>query len=64
VRDGCRQRLEAIDFGRRLVHAGALLPAVWILAALARRGLTVYPHQAVEKHMGRVPLILLVASLA
>lgn len=37
---------------------------MWILAALARRGLTVYPHQAIEKHTGRMALILLVASLA
>lgn len=56
--------MQALDLGRWLVHAGALLPALWILAALAGGGLTVNPYQAVEQRTGRVALILLILTLA
>jgi hypothetical protein len=62
--DGWRQHLEAINLGRRLVHAGVLLPDAWILAALVRCDQTVCPHKAVGKHRDRAALILLVTSLA
>ena len=59
-----RERLQTIDLLRLAVHVGALLPAVWILAAVARGDLTANPLQAVEQRTGRIALILLVVSLA
>lgn len=59
-----RARWRAVDGGRWLVHVGALLPAIWILAAWVGGGLTVNPYQAVEQRTGRVALILLILSLA
>lgn len=61
---GWRRRLSGLDLGRWLVHAAALLPALWILAALAGGERFVNPYQAVEQRTGRVALILLVLSLA
>jgi len=62
--DGWRRRLSGLDLGRWLLHVAALLPALWILAALAGAGQFVNPYQAVEQRTGRVALILLVLSLA
>jgi len=59
-----RRRLSAIDWQRWVVHAGALLPALWIVADAARGALTANPYQAVEQRTGRAALILLVLSLA
>ncbi len=62
--DGWRRRLSGLDLGRWLVHLAALLPALWILAALAGGGQFVNPYQAVEQRTGRIALILLSLSLA
>lgn len=62
--DGWRRRVAGLDLGRWLVHAAALLPALWILAAVAGGQGLVNPFQAVEQRTGRVALILLVLSLA
>jgi sulfoxide reductase heme-binding subunit YedZ len=59
-----RERLQTVDLLRIAVHVGALLPAIWILAAVARGDLTANPYQAVEQRTGRTALILLVISLA
>jgi len=59
-----RRRLSGLDLSRWLVHAAALLPALWILAALAAGEQFVNPYQAVEQRTGRVALILLMLSLA
>ena len=61
---GRRQRLPAINLNRWLVHAAALLPALWILAAVAGGGLVVNPYQIIEKRTGRAALIMLLATLA
>lgn len=57
-------RLQTIDLLRLAVHVGAVLPAVWILAAWASGDLTANPYQAVEQRTGKTALILLVLSLA
>lgn len=62
--DRWRRRLSRLDLGRWLVHGAALLPALWILTALAGGGQFVNPYQAVEQRTGRVALILLILSLA
>ncbi len=58
------ERVRAFGLLRLAVHLGALLPAVWILAAVARGDLTANPYQAVEQRTGRTALILLMFSLA
>ena len=58
-----RERLQTIDLLRLAVHVGALLPAVWILAAVVRGDLTANPIQAVEQGTGRTALVLLMISL-
>jgi len=61
---GWRRRLAGLDLGRWLVHAAAILPAFWVLAALVGGEQFVNPYQAVEQRTGRVALILLMLSLA
>lgn len=57
-------RVRALDWPRLAVHAGSLLPAIWIIAAGLRSELTANPIQAVEQRTGRIALTLLVLSLA
>jgi len=59
-----RERLRDLDWQRWAVHAAALLPAIWILAAGLRSDLTANPIQAIEQRSGRIALTLLVVSLA
>lgn len=59
-----RGRAQALDLPRWGVHLGALLPALWMLAAGLRGALTVNPLQALEQQTGRAALTLLVLSLA
>jgi sulfoxide reductase heme-binding subunit YedZ len=56
--------VRALDWPRLAVHVGALLPAIWILAAGLRSDLTANPIQAIEQRTGRIALTLLVVSLA
>lgn len=59
-----RERVRALDGQRWAVHAAALLPALWMLAAGLRGALTFNPLQALEQQTGRAALTLLVVSLA
>jgi sulfoxide reductase heme-binding subunit YedZ len=58
------RRVRALDWPRLAVHVGALLPAIWILAAGLRSDLTANPIQAIEQRTGRIALTLLLLSLA
>lgn len=59
-----RMRLPDLDWQRWAVHAGALLPLLWLAVDGWRGQLTANPIQAIEQRTGRTALILLVLSLA
>lgn len=49
---------------RALVHAGALLPLVWVIVRFFQDGLTANPIRQIQLETGRIALTLLLLSLA